>query len=263
MKGMEYTDRSGDAATLERIYRNDEWALQQKMDGTRTLIHLETLTITQRNGNPLKHTAATQWIPHILHDLSDLELSGTANTILDCELMIENGQLWVFDVIDPWRLHEPMIDRARVLEMLPVGNHLNVVSTAWTEQEKRSLVEKCADREGVVAKHILAPYSPGKRVEHVLKFKNIHTGMLTVTRLSEQPLSAQLGILTDDGPHTVANASMIGKDPTIRPGDVVEVNYLNWTGTSLIQPRIVRKRADKNPEDCTIEQFSTYSREAI
>src|SRR5699024_896337 len=176
-KGMAYTARSGDAATLERVYRNDEWALQQKMDGTRTLIHLETLTITQRNGNPLKHTAATQWIPHILHDLSDLDLSGTANTILDCELMIENGQLWVFDVIDPWRLHEPMIDRARVVERLTVGNHLNVVSMAWTGQEKRSLVEKCADREGVVSKHFLSPYSPGKSGEHVLKFKSIHTGM--------------------------------------------------------------------------------------
>ena len=54
---------------------------------------------------------------------------------------------------------------------------------------------------------------------------------------------------------------MIGKDPAIREGDVVEVSFLYWTGTSIVQPRIVRRREDKAGSECALAQFRTYSRE--
>src|SRR5699024_7268379 len=112
VKGMEYTDATGmSISAQEELVQSPEWGLQQKFDGTRVLIHLETLQLTRRNGNPLKHTAATQWIPEILQELSDLDLSGQANTILDCELLIHDGTLVVFDVIDPWRLHQSAAER--------------------------------------------------------------------------------------------------------------------------------------------------------
>lgn len=263
MKGMEYKDRSGDPELLERLINDPEWVFQQKMDGTRAMVNLETLQFSQRNGNPLKHTAATQWIPEILQDLSDMGLSGQANTILDCELLIERGELWVFDLIDPWYLTRELQHRVLEMSRLPSGERVHVVPTSMTPQGKRELVEACRDREGVVAKLRSGAYVPGKRVEHVVKLKNVHRAEVVVMSTSQSPLSAALGVWTDEGPRTVSRASLIGKDPMITPGDVVEVEYLAWTGVSLLQPRIVRRRPDKTAEDCNLGQFKTYSREAI
>lgn len=263
MKGMEYKDRSGDPDLLEGLIRDTDWVFQQKMDGTRAMVHLETMQVTQRNGTPLKHTAATQWLPQILQELSDLGLAGRANTVLDCELMISTGELYVFDLIDPSWLERPMVERAVEMALLPTGEHLRLVSTSMTEMGKRELVELCRDREGVVAKHRRGPYEPGKRVDHVLKLKNVHRAELIVLDTSHTPLSAGLGIWEKDGPRRIARSSLIGKDPMIAPGDVVEVEYLAWTGVSLLQPRIVRRRSDKTAADCTRSQFKTYSREAI
>ena len=79
--------------------------------------------------------------------------------------------------------------------------------------------------------------------------------------LSSSPLSAGLGFIHPNGDRvTISRASMIGKDPTIQVGDVVEVDYLAWTGASLLQPRIIRKRYDKRAGDCSMDQFAPYTR---
>jgi len=59
----------------------------------------------------------------------------------------------------------------------------------------------------------------------------------------------------------VGNASLIGKDLTIDVGSVVEIEYLYWTGKAVIQPRITRKREDKRPFDCRLDQFPAYTRQ--
>ena len=262
MKGMEYRDYSGDALAREEALYSAEWVMQQKFDGTRALIDLETLQVTQRNGKPLKHTAATQHIPAILQDLSDIGVSGTANIVLDGELMIDTGIYYVFDVVrtsSPADTLETRLESG--LEQLPAGRVVRPVRTARTLESKRALVAACADREGVVAKRLDGRYEPGVRVDHVRKFKNVHRAELIVMSTSTSPLSAGMGVWTRNGPHTVTRASLIGKDPMIAPGDVVEVEYLAWTGVSLLQPRIVRRRPDKTAEDCTLGQFTTYSRE--
>lgn len=268
MKGMEYRDRSGDTELAMSLADHPDWVFQQKFDGTRVMINLETLQFSQRNGSPLKHTAATQWIPEILQELSDLELSGNANTILDCELLIHDGTLVVFDLIDPWYLSRSLRHRIAELEALPQrpGGHLRVVRTARTPEECRALIEASADREGVVAKNLDAVYEPGKRVDHVLKFKNVHTADLVVIQTSEEPLSARLGAYTAEGNlATITSSSLIGKEKggAIQPGDVVEVSYLYWTGTGIVQPRIMRRRDDKAATECTFDQFATYTRDAV
>lgn len=263
MKGMEYRDYSGDALAREEALYSADWVMQQKFDGTRALIDLETLQVTQRNGKPLKHTAATQHIPAILQDLSDIGVSGSANIVLDGELMIDTGIYYVFDVVrtsSPGDTLETRLESG--LEQLPAGRVVRPVRTVRTLESKRALVAACADREGVVAKRLDGRYEPGVRVDHVRKFKNVQTADLVVTRLSASPLSARLGAHTEQGDLvSIGSASMIGKDPAIREGDVVEVSFLYWTGTSIVQPRIVRRREDKAGSECALAQFRTYSRE--
>ena len=262
MKGMEYRDYSGDALAREEALYSTDWVMQQKFDGTRALINLETLEVTQRNGKPLKHTAATQHIPAILQDLTDIDVAGSAHLVLDGELMIDSGTFWVFDVVRTSSPEDTLETRLESgLGQLPAGRVVRPVRTARTFESKRALMDACADREGVVAKRLDGRYEPGVRVDHVRKFKNVHRAEAVVMSTSTSPLSAGLGVWTEDGPRTISRASLIGKDPMIAPGDVVEVEYLAWTGASLLQPRIVRRRPDKTAEDCTLGQFRAYSRE--
>lgn len=270
-KGMEYKDRSGDEALIAQLIEDDGWVFQQKFDGTRAMIHLSSGLVAQRNGKPLKHTAATQWIPSIMKKLEKLDLLD-APMILDCELIVETGHLYIFDVIDPDNLAEPLSSRLDKLEelhdlilteKLQAGraSGIHVVDSHYLPERKRLLIEACRDREGVVAKKLSAPYHSGVRTPDVLKLKNTHTADLVVLSLSASPLSAGLGFIHPNGDRvTISRASMIGKDPSIKVGDVVEVDYLAWTGASLLQPRIIKKRYDKDPQSCTMGQFAPYSR---
>lgn len=268
LKGMEYKDQSGNEPLIEQLIESHEWVFQQKFDGTRSMIHLTDGLVAQRNGKPLKHTAATQWLPSIRQELrSYLGLVGTP-AILDCELIIETGHIYIFDVIDPANLGQPLNDRLERLEGLYRTVYhsptIHVVDSHYTPARKRAIMESCRDKEGVVAKKLSAPYHSGIRTPDVLKLKNTHTADLVVMSLSQSPLSAGLGLIHPNGDRvTISRASMIGKDPTIQVGDVVEVDYLAWTGASLLQPRIIRKRYDKYPNNCTADQFAPYSRKAV
>ena len=266
LKGMEYKDRSGDDALIEQLINDPAWVMQQKFDGTRTMIHLDTLLATQRNGTPLKHTAATQWLPTIRGVLKELFLHIPGSTlVLDCELIIETGELYIFDVVDKENLSASMGQRLKDLWLLPLEGHIiKRVYTATSPAQKRELIEACRDKEGVVAKKLHAPYHSGIRTTDVLKLKNTHTADLVVLGLSQSPLSAGLGFIQPNGDRVmISRASMIGKDPTIQVGDVVEVDYLAWTGASLLQPRIIRKRYDKDAWSCSADQFAPYSRKAV
>lgn len=270
-KGMEYKDRSGDEALIAQLLEDDGWVFQQKFDGTRSMIHLSDGLVAQRNGKPLKHSAATQWIPSIMKKLERLDILG-ASMVLDCELIIETGHIYIFDVVDPNNLAEPLSSRLDKLEELHdliiteklqsgfvSGTH--VVDSHYLPERKRAIIEACRDREGVVAKKLSAPYHSGVRTPDVLKLKNTHTADLVVLSLSTSPLSAGLGFINPDGSMvTISRASMIGKDPSIKVGDVVEVDYLAWTGASLLQPRIIKKRYDKDARSCNMAQFAPYSR---
>src|SRR5699024_1361467 len=270
-KGMEYKDQSGNEPLIEQLIESNEWVFQQKFDGTRAMIHLTDGLVAQRNGKPLRHTAATQWVLSILSKLERLGIMGT-KAILDCELIIETGHIYIFDVVDPDNLEEPLSSRLNKLEelhdliiteKLQAGTALriHVVDSHYLPERKRMLIEACRDREGVVAKRLAAPYHSGVRTNDVLKLKNTHTAELVVLSLSSSPLSAGLGFIHPNGDRvTISRASMIGKDPTIQVGDVVEVDYLAWTGASLLQPRIIRKRYDKRAGDCNMDQFAPYTR---
>ena len=61
----------------------------------------------------------------------------------------------------------------------------------------------------------------------------------------------------------IGSASLIGKETSINVGSVVEIDYLYWTGSAPVQPRIMRQRWDKNPEECDFSQFPQYTRRVL
>ena len=174
------------------------------------------------------------------------------------------------------------------------GPRVNVVRQATTWREKQEMWEAAnrAGIEGVMLKRYNAPYQPGERVNHGLKVKLVKSADVIVTgvnrgRTAEGRETGNItfgvyvechdtvyhnpgatescpachnsyqGVLTPIG-----RCSVIGK-PHVEPGDVIEVAYLYWTGETTYQPRMVRVREDKNPEDCVMSQFPTYSRELV
>ena len=127
-------------------------------------------------------------------------------------------------------------------------------------------------------KSLDAGYSPGERVDHSVKLKFVKSAdvvVLTVNRPDAKHGSATFGVVSGPwskwehdefiggvGYRTVGGCSLIGK-PEVVPGDVIEVNYLYWTGEALYQPRMMQVRIDKDPAECLVAQFPIYTREVL
>lgn len=254
------------------------------------------------SGGPLKFAAAAQHLPHLTTELVRLlrhsPLADVGLT-LDGELMPDTGHYHVFDLPSSGLGYEGR--RQELSNLLSTSRRLNVreVFTAHSTVGKRSLwgfIEN-GGVEGAVAKRRDGLYEPGKRVKHQVKIKMVKTADLIVTDITNWTRltgSAELSVhlAGEDDPLPwieerrgklrrvaqpsnasaryspreylpIANASLIGKDSSIEIGGVVEVNYLYWTGTSIVQPRIMKPRHDKAAEDCLISQFPEYSRSVL
>lgn len=290
----------GDDETLETLIADDEWVMEQKMDGTRGLAVLtygEQPQMLARRG-PLKHTAATQHLPGIWEGLSPL-IERRNEIVLDGEIMIHTGEYRVFDLLqfvvngrEVVTSGSPFQFRREALEWLMKmidSPRVSIVYQARGEQSKRDLLDGCRafGVEGVMLKALHAPYSPGQRTEAGLKYKFVKTADVVVTEVSRRRndegrevgsiefgvaappewemsprqqqkvrIAAEIGVLP------IGRCSVIGK-PHVAPGDVIEVAYLYWTGSTTYQPRMVRVRHDKAARECGMDQFRDYSREAI
>lgn len=172
------------------------------------------------------------------------------------------------------------------------------VASAGTSHDKQALwaAIQAQGAEGAILKHVDGTYRSGIRTKEQVKAKLVKTADLVVLSANRtfkdngvvHTGSAGLGVYVtpeyvqdNPGKYTIpaggdlhegpfilpiVSASLIGKDLTIAQGDVVEVAYLYRDAKGgLIQPRILRKRLaeEKRPEDCTLEQFPTYSRATV
>ena len=285
MKGMLFTEINPEL--IDRYIEDDEWVMEQKLDGTRVIamVTQSGAKFLQRGGHLLKHTAATQHLDAILPELTGLAREmGISAMTLDGELLTGPGTYHLFDVVHVINEHSgkeavtpPMAQylRRTMLDIfakyLP-GPRVNVVRQATTWREKQEMWEAAnrAGIEGVMLKRYNAPYQPGERVNHGLKVKLVKSADVIVTGVNRgrtaqgrETGNITFGVFTPLGTvEEIGRCSVIGK-PHVEPGDVIEVAYLYWTGGTTYQPRMVRVREDKNPEDCGISQFPTYSRELV
>lgn len=299
MKGMLYTET--DPGQIDRYIHDDEWVMEQKLDGTRVIAMVTDrgAEFLQRGGQVLKHTAATQHLHAIEPELMDLvrDLGLSAMTV-DGELLTGPGTYHLFDVVHmvtnmgreallpsfPQEVRRAMLEV--MSKMLSVeARRVSVVRQAMTTHEKREMWEAAnrAGIEGVMLKRYDAPYEPGERVDHGLKVKLVKSADVVVTgvnrgRTAEGRETGNIvfGVATtydgegqagfhwidDTMVMDIGRCSVIGK-PHVEVGDVIEVAYLYWTGGTTYQPRMVRVREDKRVGECTLAQFPTYSRELV
>lgn len=282
---MKLTDVGSSPSDVEQYLASPNWILQQKFDGTRIQAQWNGTSIFFSNNgiDGCGHAAAKLKLPLVAAELYPLFAAFTEPVTIEGELLIRTGEFVVWDLLigdDPaqWGTTAERYNKLAGLLSAP-DSSLELVKlspTAWLESEKREMWERInvAGVEGAVSKHIDSEYVPGVRSGFWVKHKLCVRADLVVltaqrTFKPENPTvmktgSAQLGVYENGELRPICSASLIGKDPTIEPGDVVEIEYLyREPGGGLVQPRIKFKREDKAAEDCDTEQFRPYSREVV
>jgi ATP-dependent DNA ligase len=139
------------------------------------------------------------------------------------------------------------------------------VESARTLEEKTALIQRLKEinAEGFVAKELAAPYRPAdnnQRFNYRYKFWKMLDAVVIgdSTKRVEGKLrdSVRLGCFAPNGFLKDICGSTKKSAFVLKPGDVVEIEYLYGTGTlDVVQPTILRMRDDKRPEECTLDQI--------
>ncbi|HVT78444.1 MAG TPA: WGR domain-containing protein [Acidimicrobiales bacterium] len=244
---------------------SDDFFAQQKLDGHRLMLHCADgeVTVLGRSGQSSQHAPRFAMEPYAT------ELARLGNVTLDGELI--DDLLYVFDAP---RIEAAGIDtatpyaaRRAALDDLfaawqPNPAAFRVVPTAQTTEAKLELLAQC-DRigaEGIMLKHVAAPYQPGQRVDTMLKVKFVRDADFVVSAVGVGGHdNYELGLYNEQGElEVVGRCSGIGKEQCA-VGDVVTVRYLYVaTNGKLYQPRMMRRRTDKPAQSCVLAQIANH-----
>jgi len=239
---------------------DDEGAMEQKLDGHR-IVALVTdgwVAAYNRQGNPY-----TKGFPRAARELM-LEHFRVGD-IIDGELV--GQEFWAFDAMRTGTRDMLELEQLQRRAHLRHRNYPHTLPCARSTEDKAILLRRVLDEggEGIIAKHIHAPYEPGVRSRDMLKAKYVKTVDCVVTELERNGKNAiGLGLIGADGLVEVGSCSMIGKG-AVEVGDVVEVRYLYAVDPKkprLTQPSFLSARDDKDPSECTLDQLS-YTNKAV
>lgn len=257
---------------LNQYVNDDEWVMEQKLDGDRLLIHIENGApqAMSRRGEPY-----TKHVPdQILADCSgpqwegewvlDGELLDGTYFIFDLPHVVRNGEQFIGDR-SPWSARHFLLTQL-FAAWKPVNCQL--VFTATSLADKAQLVHDVVtqDGEGVMVKHAENRYLPG-RSDKMLKAKftsTLEAFILQVGRGGKRSIS--VGLYNDKGDVVdVGNVTMSDRNlERVSVGNVVEVRYLYCgAGNRLYQPAYIKIRDDKTPAECTMDQLKFVNKAVL
>lgn len=264
--------RTLDLNALATYTSNPGWYMEQKLDGIRLLIKIEDGNITAANRRGETITLNPNLIP------SFDGFSG--DWIFDGEWV--GDTFWVFDM--PKALHlvtpsTPFIERRKALEAIAAtawedNQQVKIVDVARTKAQKVTLLKWCAENhsEGVLLKIKSGTYDEGMRrgriyrSEGMLKAKFTETVDCIITEVGREGKAScavslyHHGHLLDVGSCKMTEANL----SWAKVGDVAELRYLYATADlRLYQPRFIRFRDDKNPEECDTDQLKVTNKTVL
>lgn len=277
-----------DLSQVMRYLEDPNWWVEQKLDGHRILVvindpddplnHPPKHSILNRNGKPYtKPFGRKVW--YSLHGMKNR--ISAEHVIYDGELV--DGKLWLFDLLyldDLITVESPYRDRRKLLQSMhdaqltdvpddlvkEFQESVGIVPVAKDEEKKKELTFRVlkSGGEGVILKNKEAPYRPGVRSHDMLKVKFVSEAEVIVSEVGRKGKdSLRLHIYRDNQLVEVGACSSIGKEP-VEVGDVITVRYL-YLGADerLVQPRMMRKREDKEAQDCTWGQLKAVNKEVL
>ena len=240
---------------------NSNYAMQEKMDGERRKVNIKW--------SKVDGIFNKKGLPTDLQSEVALELSNLSNCELDGELV--GNHYYIFDCLSssdkclrntPFRQRIEKLNEIWLCTTLLSGkfNHVSVVPTAFTEEEKNYLYSKLVSKkaEGVVFKEINSSYTPGKPAsagDH-RKFKFVETASVRVKEQNSGKRSVLMEVLEDGKWIEVGNVTIPANHDIPSKGVIVEVRYLYaYKGGSLFQPVYLKQREDVDAEECTVTQL--------
>ena len=245
---------------LEDLMRDPNFAVQQKFDGERRMLKLESIT-----GQPIGSNRRGLQVPIPLEIAASLR--GVVCT-LDGEII--GNQIHAFDLLEldgedlrglPYGMRKERLNR-----IAPnFGPHITVVKDALTLPQKLALWRgtRRLKQEGIVLKDLNAPYTEGR--PHCFgsqyKVKNWNAATVEVMGITPDKRSVTVGVRNPDSGQpaalSVVGAVTIATNQDIPAvGDLIDVKYLYaFEGGSLFQPTFKGMRTDLEPTAANVTQL--------
>lgn len=258
---------ASDREALRIAQEPSRW-VEQKVDGVRLLLHVEDGEVAAVNRKgivipaPSKVAECFRWM--------------TGRWVFDGELV--KGEFHVFDLpraMDSISVLHPYHLRRAVLEdlwsRLEMDGPVHLLPSYSDPVEKLEAIARLRDAkvEGVMLKDSNAPYCSGLRSRSVLKWKFYETvDVVVMETWREGKRSMGVGLFDDQG--VLTNTGSVTMTPAnlarVTEGDVVEVKYLyvdDINEPRLYQPAFIRRRDDKSPEECTMDQLKITCKDVV
>jgi len=250
-----------DEDELSGYFRDPGYWMQEKHDGRRLLVQKHDGAITGINklGLSVAVPETIEWAA----------LAFDRDFIIDGEAV--GDVLHAFDLlsIDGESVTESgYTDRYLHLINLLASTqqeHIKLVESAYMPKQKQDLFNllKVEHREGVVFKHLSAPYTAGRPASGgtQFKFKFCESASFIVGKINGKR-SVSLKLFAGTELVSVGNVTIPANKEIPNPDDVVEVRYLYaFKGGSIFQPVYLEKRDDIKPGECSVDQLK-YKPEA-
>jgi len=258
-----------DEPEAEALLEDDRWVMEEKKDGRRHAIHLDT-EIDLIGINKLGR--AVPVAPKIGVALNHL-FAATGGFHVDGELV--GDTLFIFDLLQvgPTEVEGDLrglgyLDRkAKLTELAANRPHafqdgsIVVVATWEGREAKRAAYAalKAANAEGVVFKLKGAPFKAGRPNSNgdQRKFKFYATASFVVKGVNTKR-SVELGLFTATGAlQVMGNCTVPPNQDLPRVGNVIEVRYLYVAGVNgkVYQPCYLGLRDDVEQDECLMTQL--------
>jgi bifunctional non-homologous end joining protein LigD len=238
------------------------YAVQQKFDGERTLIHVEKHSITAYNRDGLTSRISKEILSQAQR------FTPLAPLMFDGEWIHQVKSFYSFDLLELEGTNlqnQKFIDRIGLLRETLQPEATSLIYAARTEIEeagKIALLTQIRDSnlEGIVLKRLAGIYTM-RREPRDYKHKFTHDASFIVLRRNEKA-SVDLGVYDDNhnivevGSVKIRNAYF---DRNLKDGvgSVLEVRYMHAFSDSnqIYQPRMIAIRKDVRPDDCLLSQL--------
>lgn len=245
-----------DEEDLEKYFKDDNYLMQEKMDGKRIMLRRAGKTVEAINRKGLVVGFPKIWEEELLKIRCD-------DFVLDGEAV--GSVYYAFDLRRQVGSTDEINCYARYLglcDLLKKGfPSVQVIDTFGTEEKKRQAFAAIKARrgEGVVFKDGRSFYKPGRPNSGgpQVKFKFTATCSVIVGAINEKgKRSVNLLLLDGKKEVPVGKVTILPNFPIPQSGNIVEVQYLYaYLGGSLYQPVYLGERDDVDRKACRLDQL--------
>ena len=234
--------------SLEDLLRSDEFVGQAKIDGHRRMVR-----VTQEGAIGSNRRGLQVPLPACV--------AGSVRGVV-CEVDGEllGSRIFLFDLLSLGTRDlrgDGYEERKKVLDSIAgkFGAAVTVVALAVGEHQKRVLLDRTREllQEGVVFKHVSAPYTPGRPNSggSQLRFKHWKDCTVIVLGTNEDRRSVRMGVLDNAGTLVEVGSVTVPQNQAVpEAGALLDVKYLYaFVDGDLFLPTFKRVRDDLVRED--------------